>query len=900
MDPILGRDRELARLEAAVAAAADASAVITLEAPAGAGKSAVLGAATTAAAASGAVVVRCAPAAAEADLAYAALGDLFATVPDLSMLDEVSRFALEAALLRSDRRPGADLDARSVGSACLTVWRALAADATLVVAIDDVQWLDAASAAALVFAVRRLPPSGILVLATHRTDEPGPRLPGTVEVLGRLSDDVVRRVLASRFSGEHALSGRRTAAIVHAAGGNPLFALELARAGSTGADDGLVVPRSLTEVVSRRFDGLDATELDTLAAAALAARPDVALFRRLGMIEAVERAERAGVVSTASDRIAFTHPLFAAAVLARTPQLALRRLHLLLADAVDDPVESVLHSARGAEAADAALAARLSEIAASLMGRAAVEHAAEFAVLAARRSPTDDPARAERHITAALRSFQRGDPETATAMLADIDTSDLPDPVRVRELITRTYLAFSNGGAAAATRHAHDALEHCTTDVERIEVHSLLARVDWEDFAAAATHARRALELLEHTEVGLATRVAAMLAHAEARFMTGQGLDHDLFRRTIELERALSPFVADSAEAAYAALLKYADDIDAARDMFVELLGRNEDEGAVPYTLSHLPLIELWAGNWDAAEDYAQRHLDAAVRTGQHDQVAQARFNVASVSVMRGDVASAHDLANEILETGRRDGDRWNERMGLSLLAQCALAEGDATTAADLLDRWHRISESMGLTEPGYCRLQPDHVEALVACGRLTDADRLAAEMRLRAADLDRPTLVASAGRVSALVAAANGDRDAAVAAAAQAVAIYATTPLVFDHARALLTLGQIHRRFREKAAARDALQHALDIFERLGADQFVARARQDLARVGLRPPAGLGLTETERRVAELAATGRTVRQVGDELFISPKTVEANLTRVYRKLGLSGRAELATWFATHG
>jgi DNA-binding CsgD family transcriptional regulator len=163
---------------------------------------------------------------------------------------------------------------------------------------------------------------------------------------------------------------------------------------------------------------------------------------------------------------------------------------------------------------------------------------------------------------------------------------------------------------------------------------------------------------------------------------------------------------------------------------------------------------------------------------------------------------------------------------------------------------------------------------------------------------LGRSTSIAAALRSRALVEAARGERGRAVADAREAVDRYAASPLVVDHARALLTLGQVHRRFKEKAAARDALQSALEIFERLGAERFARRARQDLARIGLRPPAGSGLTETERRVAELAGTGKTVRQVADELFVSPKTVEANLTRVYRKLGISGRAELATWLAS--
>jgi DNA-binding CsgD family transcriptional regulator len=893
--PLLGRDRELARIDAALSAAADASAVLTIDGPAGMGKSALLGAALDAAASSGALVLRCAPTVAEADLAFAALGDLLEPVADLSMLDDVPRSALERALLRSPFAPGVELDARVVGTACVALLRAVSADRPVVVAIDDVQWLDAASAAALVFAARRLPPTGVLVLGTRRTGEPGPELPGAVERLGRLDDQVVRRIVGRRSDDGRPASAKQTAAVVAAAAGNPLLAIELARASTI--DDVLTVPRALPELVGVRLEQLEPDVVEALTFAALAARPDLALFRRLELVDAIERAERAGVVATGTGRVVFAHPLYAAAVTSRAAASTLRRLHLRLADVVDDSVEAVLHAARAADEPDAALAARLSGIADELLGRAAAQHAAEYAVLAAQRSPADDPMRAERHIVAARASFRAGDTETANRMLSDLGDAELSPAVRVRELVTRAYIAYSDGGEREALQHATAALDHCSDDAERIEVHALLARVNWEDFTAAAAHAARALELLERTEVGLELTVAAMLSSAEAAFMIGQGLDHELFRRTIELERDLAPAVADSALAAYAALLKYAGELDPARELLVTLLDSTEDEGSMPFALSHLPQLEVSAGNWDAAEDYAQRHLEAAERTGQDDQASQARFNLGLVSLSRGDVAAARPLAEEVHAAGVASESRWIERTGIGLLAQCALAEGDATTAADLLDRWHALSMAMGIGDPGYLRLQPDHVEALVACGRLDEADGLATSMRDRAQRLRRPTAIAAAARVTALVAAARGDHDAAVRAAQEAETLYAASPMVFDHARALLTLGQIHRRFREKAAARDALQRALEVFERLGAEQFAARARQDLARIGLRPAAGLALTETERRVAELAATGRTVRQVGDELFISPKTVEANLTRVYRKLGLSGRAELATWLA---
>lgn len=905
---LIGRDTELATLDLFVRGCAASSGVMTVVAPPGAGKTTVL-TSIVAAVDPGTLVLRAASTAAESALAYAGLGDLFGGLHDLDThvehLGEMHRYAFDAAMLRAPAPPGVTVDARSVGGAITAVLGRLAANQPVLVAIDDVHWLDEESASALAFALRRLPPSGVTVLATRRVDEPGPTLPGDVLPLAPLPDQVVRRLLLSTFGGGASmLSGGRLAAIVEAAAGNPLFALELARstlaATTVALDEPLAVPDDLASLVAGRLDGLDADTVDALAAMALLARPDVEISRRIGLAAAIERAERVGIVSTATGRVVFGHPLFAAAVLARTPASVRRRLHATLARTIDDPFESILHEARAAETADTDLADRLDAAAGALAGRGALSQAADLAVSAARLTPYDDPRHGARHVAAALLSFRRGDPAAAEAMLASVDPNTMPADVRRRELMARAHIAYSSGVGPDARRWAEQALDWCERDEDRVEIHTLVARCIDDDFRLAAHHAERAMAFAEACDPASLTpehRSAAILAHAETKYMTGRGLDHELFRAAIELEREHRPFVTDSAEAAYATLLKQTDELDTARTMLLDLLARAADDGAMPFVLSHLPQLELWAGNWDRAEDYAQRHLEAALRTGQADQAAQAGSSLSLISLMRGDVDESRETAARLLAAAEATGDTWTERSATALLGQCALAEGDAPLAARLLDRNHELSLQMGILDPGYCRLQPDHVEALVASGRIDEAAALASSMHETAVRLDRSTSIAAAARSRALVLAANGDREQAVAAAREAVDRYASSALVLDHARALLTLGQVHRRFKEKAAARDALQAALEVFERLGAERFARRARQDLARIGLRPPTSTGLTETERRVAELAGTGKTVRQVADELFISPKTVEANLTRVYRKLEIGGRAELATWLA---
>ena len=186
-------------------------------------------------------------------------------------------------------------------------------------------------------------------------------------------------------------------------------------------------------------------------------------------------------------------------------------------------------------------------------------------------------------------------------------------------------------------------------------------------------------------------------------------------------------------------------------------------------------------------------------------------------------------------------------------------------------------------------RSEPDHIEALVALGRSDEALLLLGHLEWRGRTLPRPWIEASLPRARALVLAAQGrlaDALAAVEAAPDARA------LPFERGRLLLVKGQLERRTRQKLAAKDSLNEALRIFEALGSPPWAGRARDEIARLGLRHRPANELTGSERQIAELAAAGMTNRQVAELAFVSPKTVEATLARVYRKLDIRSRAEL--------
>ena len=186
----------------------------------------------------------------------------------------------------------------------------------------------------------------------------------------------------------------------------------------------------------------------------------------------------------------------------------------------------------------------------------------------------------------------------------------------------------------------------------------------------------------------------------------------------------------------------------------------------------------------------------------------------------------------------------------------------------------------------------PDAAEALIQLGRSADAESLIDRLDRNGRRLDRPWMLATGARCRAMLLAASGDIDGASHAAQQAMVHHERLSMPFEAARTQLLMGQLQRRLRQKDAASTTLGEALDTFENLGTPLWADRARAELARVTVGPRPTAGLTPSEQRVAELAGAGMTNRDVVAALFISPRTVAANLTRIYRKLDIHSRAEL--------
>jgi DNA-binding CsgD family transcriptional regulator len=218
-------------------------------------------------------------------------------------------------------------------------------------------------------------------------------------------------------------------------------------------------------------------------------------------------------------------------------------------------------------------------------------------------------------------------------------------------------------------------------------------------------------------------------------------------------------------------------------------------------------------------------------------------------------------------------------------LGDVAAAERVLAPAAELLTR-------MGVVEPGCNLFPPDLLEALVALGRLDRASQVLRAFEATAEELKHPWATATGLRCRALLCAARGDRDGALRAIELGLEAHRRIPEPFELARMHLVAGKIRRRLKQKGRARADLERALALFEHLPTPLWASRARGELSRIGLRAADPGGLTPTEQRIADLVVAGRGNREIADALFLSPRTVEANLTRIYRKVGVRSRTEL--------
>jgi DNA-binding CsgD family transcriptional regulator len=895
---VVSREEELASIHAFIAEAEGGPGALVLEGEAGIGKSTLWLAGVETARAQGMRVLSSRPAEAECGLAHVGLGDLFEDVLDdvLPALSAPRRRALEVALLLEETS-GDPVDHRALGVAVRGALQVLSEREPLLIAVDDVQWLDASSSSALAFALRRLASNQVLLLLARRLGEGGQ--PSGIEQalgaqrvrrlpVGPLSVGALHRFLHRRLGRFFA---RQTLLRIHErSGGNPFFALELARAVEEDLDplQPLRVPETLEELVRARISGLPPSTREALALASVLGSPSEALLERAGVAaETLEPAAAANVIERENGTIRFTHPLLSSVIYQDLGEKR-RSVHARIAGIVEDPLVRARHLALSRDGPDADVAGLLDDAASLAADRGASAIAAELAEQALRLTPSDRREERHRRALAAARSHQAaGEWTRARAIATDLLAEEEIGPMRAEVLILLADLESLD----RSTPLLEEALREAASrpDIQSV-VHCRLA---WATrFVRGVDHAGAALELANELDDDLLRARARAVQAILGWFAGAAEAPEDLPVRAHDFPGAVGgEQLVQEATLAVVNTLAPSSKRDEARALleFQHEAWRDRDEPRSARALWGLAWVEFWAGSWPLAAAHAASAHDTSIQYGL--EVPQDHLPIAVVAVHRGQLELAREHSKRALELAE-------EQLALQLpqhmaiLGLVELWSGDRSAATEWLGKADRKAAVLGWREPSVRWWSSDYAELLLELGRIDDAVRVLDAWEADAVRVGREWVLAHVTRCRGLVSAAQDDVRRAASLLEQAVAQHEDVGDPFGRARALLALGIVRRRARQKRPARDAISAALSGFEQLGAATWVEKARGELARIGGRRREE-GLTAAERRVATLVAEGQTNREVAAALFLGERTVASHLTHIYAKLGLRSRTELA-------
>jgi len=908
---VIGRNHELGSIQAFLEEAGAGPTGLVLSGEPGIGKTILWEVGAEQARRRGARVLSCRCVKSEASLSFTGLADLVTPVLDevASALAQPRRHALEVAVLLAE--PGdTPLDPRAVGLALLDVFCALAARGDVVVAIDDMQWLDVSSALALQMALRRLREEHVGFFVTLRAT-PGMTMPLDLErsfpgerlarrSVGPLSVGALHHLLRDRLALD--LVRPELVRLHEATAGNPFYALELGRELVRGRAK---LPRgtkpqvagSLRALLGQRLDRLPSAAREVLLAVAALGRPTVdvvaAVYGDARTQEVFELAVREGVIELDGSGVRFAHPLLASVCYERALPSSRRMAHRLLAGVVRDDEERVRHLALAAAGPDAAVAADLETAAYQAEARGAIV-AAELLDLAAELTPPRDAEhRRRRRMRGAWVYIHAGDQGRAAVMLEQL-LAEVPPGVERSDVLFQ--LAWARQRPELAARAYEEALAEAAGDDVR-SARILADRSTWRlyrDPRGALIDARTALEKAERAgDARSRMRAIARLGYAETFTL-------EVTPGLLELGRTLEDALAeghafmfhDSPTAMLGVRLMFRDELDRSRTILEHKQAELTSDGVRLPALSHLIMLEWLSGRWQTALAWAETALELAEQVRDEETNGRVRYAAALVEAHLGRVERARGHAEQALAASQACSDEVTSIGTLGVLGHLELALGNLPEAAQYLGELPARLVSLGWNEPSGS-VWPDAIETLIALRELERARSYLDHYTERARRASRHSLAGSR-RCLGLLAAAEGDLPAAFRALDTALSGLVGLPDAFDRGRTLLVLGSVRRHARQKRSAREALEQARAIFEELGARLWAERAADELRRVsGRRAAAPDRLTETERRVASLAAQGLSNKHIAAALFMSVHTVEAHLTRVYRKLGVRSRAELA-------
>lgn len=893
---IVGRTAEQAAIGTFLQGPTDGPDALLLEGEVGIGKTTIWQEAIRLAGEGGHRVLVCSPAEKEPRMAYSGIIDLLGGVADEATdgLPAPQRKALNVALLRETADE--PIEAGAVAIALTGALHNLTRTGPLILAIDDLQWLDVSSQRALGFALRRKGISPTRLIATHRA---GSQITEMFDPVAAVRLRVAPLSLASTyqlvFSKLDVALPRPTLVRIHeTSGGNPFFALELARGlierGGDPSIGHLPVPQRLSDLLDQRVGSLGKrTRQMLLVAAALGTSSVSDLEAAAGSdIEThLSLAERAGVLDSDNGMVAFTHPLLAAAIYDSASSAERRSIHRDLADKVTDPESHAAHLALSATEPDEVIARALDAGAHNASMRGATDVAARLAERAVQLTPPSASI-TRRAMDAGTYAVAAGDRTRARSLFerALRDAASGPERAEALLCLAKVSHPFSDG-LALCDRALQEA---SNSPALSSRIHRTRGAIAYflGDVPIAEHNAQVAVELAE--QGGDAAALGMALAEwAHWIFCGGGGVRRDLFDRAVGLDPsadALSP------RSHFAKVLMDDDALTDARSLLVEMMDEAMDKGLVHALATHhlhLGELELWAGNWKIAV----HHAEEALQLGEHiDRPGAPLYVKAMAQACRGNIEAANRLSTLGLEEAQRSEDVVYAMQNLHVLGFIQLSLGNHQLALGYLRRATELLRPRWNKEFGDCHVVPDEIEAALGCGEVDRAEELTTWVE-EVSQRGRAWTRATAARSRALVQSARRDLAGAEASIEEALLAHETLQMPFELARTHLAHGVILRRMKRRAAAREALEQAHALCVRLGAKLWATKAEQEMARLGIRDEAQTQLTPVEQQIAVLVAEGRKNREIASALSISPKTVEANLTRIYRKLGIGSRAELA-------
>ena len=852
----------------------------------------------------------------EMELAYASLHQLCTPLLDrLSRLPEPQRQALETVFgLSSGMAP----DRFLVGLAALSLLSEVAEERPCLCVVDDAQWLDQASALTLAFVARRLQadPVGIVFSAREHREELR-KLP-QLEVKGLANGDA-RALLASAVMFKLDVQVRDR--IVAETRGNPLALIELPQgltatqlAGGFGLLDAHNLPGRIEESFVRRLDRLPehARRLLLLAAAEPVGDP-LLIWRGAEKLD-IDRASADATDGLLSigQRVTFRHPLVRSAVYRYAAADQRRAVHLALAEATDadtDPDRRAWHLAAAAIGPDEQVASELERSAGRAQARGGLAAAAAFLERSVALSA--DPARrSERALAAAQVSVSAGAFDAVQALLMVAETGPLDELQRARVELLRARLAFASG-------HGSDAPPLLLKAAKRLEPLDVeLARETYLDALTAVTLAGRAAntgaDLLEISRAAKAApaapnppRIPDLLLDGLAALFTSGGEAGRLL-----LTPAMRAFTGDtSAEeslrwffmASVGALVLWDDEVwRAVCDRYVEVGRQVAALSELPLALTALVYVHLFCGELDDAASLIEEIRIATEATGSF----LAPFVAVHLAAMRGresELAALIDASREATMQRGQGSATTTSSVATAILYNGLGRYDDALAATGRSGPQGTAGHRPVVqTMPGENWLMPERIEAAARAGRAdiaTDTLRRLQEMTRVGTDWG----LGLAARCGALC----SEGEAAESLYREAIERLAGTRLRPELARAHLLYGEWLRREGRRVDAREHLHAAHDALSDMGMEAFAERARKELLATGEKARKRTvetrdDLTAQERQIAELARDGLSNPEIGVRLFLSPRTVEWHLRKVFGKLGIRSRHELTHTLASSG